>query len=189
MCLRYLVLLWCVVSSYMWCISVPKSGFICIKDGIKLIPQMFWRISKRYRIYTIKSRSIPLDSQIWKLWGIWLHCNTCGWCHHCCQESIQIHAWDFTSRSGTLLTLPSNTWEMNWWELEIAYMVHQRSMWMKLCASIRRNMVAWIRRYSLWGSSNTPSWMILHSWIKNSTRTSNKLLEGVNGWFLQSDLT
>ena len=38
----------------MWCSSGPKAGFIWIKDGTKLIPQTFWRLYQRPRIYTIQ---------------------------------------------------------------------------------------------------------------------------------------
>ena len=97
--------------------------------------------------------------------------------------------WRYASSPGTLQTLPTTTWEINWYELEIAFMFHQRSMWMKFCAIIGRHMVTLRSSYSLWGSSNTLSWMVIHSWIRKSTRISCKLLGYVNVWLFQAYLT
>ena len=43
----------------MWCSSGNKADIVWIKDGIKFISQIFWRLPCRLRIYTIQRRSIP----------------------------------------------------------------------------------------------------------------------------------
>ena len=30
-----------------------------------------------------------------KLWGMWLHCNTCGWCNHFCRHAQTYYVMDY----------------------------------------------------------------------------------------------
>ena len=128
-CWKHLVLMWWVVWSYMWYSSGTKTGFVWIKYDIKLILQIFWKLSKIPRIYTIQSRSRPLGFKIWQLLRdfitlqhIWMmssfliriHTNTC---------MVLI----CTSRSGTLMNLPNTAWGMKWYKFKVVLMFHQMS--------------------------------------------------------------
>ena len=83
---------------------------------------------------------------------------------------------------------PNYYLEMIWYKLQIVFIFHQRSMWMKFYRSTRRHMVTRRRRHYIWKLSNTLSFIITHYLIRKSTQTSNKLLGYIYVWLFQEYL-